>query len=67
MSREKMLQAEIALKDEQLADLTKEVERLRRQWEESGNRAKTADAMESQNAELKRAVGKLAPGAKKSV
>jgi myosin heavy subunit len=62
-----MLQAEIALKDEQLADLTKEVEQLRRQAEESGKRAQNADATESQNAELKRAVSKLAPAAKKTV
>jgi len=67
MSREKMLQAEVALKDEQLADLTKEVERLWRHAEESGNRAQAADAIQSQNAELKRAVSKLAPAAKKTV
>jgi len=67
MSREKMLQAEVALKDEQLADLTKEIERLLRQAEESGKRAQIADQMELQNAELKRAVGKLAPAAKKAV
>ena len=67
MSREKMLQAEIALKDEQLADLTKEVERLRRPAEESGKLSQTAAALEWQNAELKRAVGKLAPAAKKIV
>ena len=66
MSREKLLQAEIALKDEQLADLTKEVERLRRQAEESGNLAKTADASQSKIAELKQTIGKLAPAAKKT-
>ena len=66
MSREKMLQAEIALKDEQLADLTKEVERLRRQAEESVDRAQATDALRSQNAELKRAVSQLAPAAKKT-
>ncbi len=67
MTREKMLQAEVALKDEQLADLTKEIGGLRRQAEESGKRAQTADQMESQNAELKRTVSKLAPAAKKTV
>lgn len=67
MSREKMLQAEIALKDEQLADLTKEVERLRRQAEESEKLAQTINAIEAQNAELKQVVGKLAPAAKKTV
>ena len=46
MSREKMLQAEIALKEEQLADLTEEAERLRRQAEEAGNAAKAIDASE---------------------
>ncbi len=65
MSREKMLQAEVALKDEQLADLTKEVEQLRRQAEKSGKLAQTADAIKAQNDELKRAVGKLAPAAAK--
>lgn len=67
MSREKMLQAEIVLKDEQLVYLTKEVEVLRRQTEKSGKCAQTAAAMESQNAELKRAIDKLAPAAKKTV
>jgi len=67
MSREKMLQAEIALKDEQLADLAKEVEWLRRQAEKSGNRVQAASAMEAQNAELKRAIIKLASAAKKTV
>ena len=67
MSREKMLQAKIALKDEQLADLSKEVERLRRQLEESGNLAKNADANESKIAELKQTIGKLTPAAKKTV
>lgn len=67
MSREKMLYAEIALKDEQLADLTKEVERLRRQLEDSENHTKTADASESKIAELKQTIGKLAPAAKKTV
>jgi DNA repair exonuclease SbcCD ATPase subunit len=67
MSREKMLQAEIALKDEQLADLTEEVERLRRQAEESGKRAQSADVSESKIAELKQTIGKLAPAAKKTV
>ena len=67
MSREKMLQAEIALKDEQLADLTEEVERLRRQLEESKKRTQTADAGESKIAELKQMIGKLAPAAKKTI
>jgi pheromone shutdown protein TraB len=67
MSREKMLQAEVALKNEQLANMTKEVEQLRRQAEESGKRAQTADASESNIAELKRTIGKLAPEAKKAV
>jgi DNA repair exonuclease SbcCD ATPase subunit len=67
MSREKMLQAEVALKDEQLADLTKEVERLRRQAEESGKRAQSIDASESKIAQLKHMIGKLAPAAKKTV
>jgi hypothetical protein len=40
MSREKMLQAQVALKNEQLANMTKEVEQLRRQAEESGKRAR---------------------------
>ena len=66
MSREKMLQAEIALKDEQLADLTKEDERLRRQLEESENHAQTANASETKIAELKQTIGKLAPAAKKT-
>jgi uncharacterized protein (DUF342 family) len=67
MSREKMLQAEVALKNEQLTDLTKEVERLRRQAEESGKRAQTAVGNESKIAELKQTIGKLAPVAKKVV
>jgi DNA repair exonuclease SbcCD ATPase subunit len=67
MSREKMLQAEIALKDEQLADLIKEIERLRRQAEEAGKLAQTADASESKIAELKQTIGKLMPAAKKTV
>lgn len=67
MSREKMLQAEIALKDEQLADLTKEVERLRRQAEEAGKRAQSAAGNESKIAELKQTIGRLAPAAKKTV
>jgi chromosome segregation ATPase len=67
MSREKMLQAEITLKDEQLADLTKEVERLRRQAEEAGKRAQFAAASESKIAQLKQTIGKLAPAAKKTV
>ena len=66
MSREKMLQAEIVLKDEQLADLIKEIELLRRQLEKSGSRAKTADANETKIAELKQMIGKLAPAAKKT-
>ena len=66
MSREKMLQAEIALKDEQLADLNEAVERLRRQLEESEKRAKTTDQSESKIAELKQTIGKLAPVAKKA-
>ncbi len=67
MSREKMLQAEIALKDEQLADLTKEIEGLRRQAEAAGKRAQSADASESKIAELKQTIGKLAPAAKRAV
>lgn len=67
MSREKMLQAEIALKDEQLADLTKEVERLRRQAEESEKRSQSAATSESKIAELKKTISKLAPAAKKTV
>lgn len=67
MSREKMLQAEIALKDEQLADLTKEVERLRRQAKESEKRSQSAAASESAIAELKKTISKLAPAAKKTV
>lgn len=67
MSREKMLQAEIALKDEQLADLTKEIERLRRQLEESENPAKIIEANEAKIAELKQTINKLTPAAKKAV
>jgi DNA repair exonuclease SbcCD ATPase subunit len=67
MSREKMLQAEIALKDEQLADLKKEIEWLRRQAEAAGTLAQAVDASESKIAELKQTIGKLAPAAKKTV
>lgn len=67
MSREKMLQAEIALKDEQLADLTKGFEALRRQAEESEKRVQIADASESKIAELKQTIGKLASAAEKTV
>ena len=67
MSREKMLEAEIRLKDEQLADSTKEIERLRRQAEEAKERAQTAAGSESKIAELKQAIGKLAPAAKRTV
>ena len=67
MSREKMLQAEIALKDEQLADLNASVERLRRQLEESEKRRIIADQSESKIAELKQTIGKLAPVAKKAI
>ncbi len=47
--------------------MTKEVERLRRQAEESGKLAQNADAIKSQNAELKLAVGKLASAANKTI
>ena len=40
---------------------------MRRQSEESGSRAKTADVSESKIAELKQTIGKLAPAAKKIV
>ncbi len=67
MSREKILQAEIVLKDEQLADLTKDVERLRRQAEELEKRVQTTDASESKIAELKQTINKIAPAAKQTV
>jgi myosin heavy subunit len=66
MSREKMLQAEVALKDEQLADLTNEVERLQQRLEESEKLAQNADQIKSQNVELKQVVSKLLPAAKKT-
>lgn len=66
MSLEKMLEAEIRLKDEQLADLTKEVERVRRQAEDAGKLAQAA-ASESKIAELKQTNSKLMPAAKKTV
>jgi len=67
MSREKMMEAEIALKDEQLADLTEEVERLRRHAEASENLTQSAVENESAVTELKKTIRKLVPAAKKAV
>lgn len=67
MSREKMLEAEISLKNEQLADLNAEVEKLRRRADESEKFASVAQASREEIAKLKEAVGKLVPAAKKTV
>lgn len=67
MSREKMLEAEVRLKDEQLADLKTEAERWHRRAEELEAKAQTADAARVEIGKLKETIGKLAPAAKRAV